>query len=177
MAVLARATSNMDDLLAVKQEMVDRELVLKGAFEDEIKRLNAALDALSMRMGAIQSIEEANALRDRWDGIVAKGEADSAALVAKAQTVLDDANAKAGAIQEAQDGAMALSREAAAALEDYTTRKAQLEAQYSAKDADLAKRESALRTARDQLNADQGALNARSAALQAKIDAVANLPV
>lgn len=168
MSVLARATSNMDDLLAVKQEMVDRELILRGVFEDEIKRLEAARDELTQRMGAIQSIEEANHFRDTWEATAAKGQIDSAALVAKAQTVLSEANSKAGAIKDAQDGAMALSREAASALEDYTTRKAQLEAQYSAKDADLAKREAILRDAREQLNADQGALNARAAKIEAK---------
>ncbi len=171
MGVLARATSNMDDLLAVKQEMVDRELVLRGAFEDEIKRLTEALDAMTQRMGAIKTLEEAENLRQTWQATAAKGQTEYEALVAKGKAIADDAQARADELVKAKTTAEELQQQAAAAAADYAAKKAALEADYKAKDTALQGREAKLAAAQEKLDADRGELNARASSLQAKIDA------
>ncbi|HLZ08892.1 MAG TPA: hypothetical protein VKT80_09915, partial [Chloroflexota bacterium] len=66
----------VDDLIHIPAQVIATHEILKGTFDDEIKRLTALRDEIAARQGADHSVEKANALLD--DAKAKKDEADKA---------------------------------------------------------------------------------------------------
>lgn len=74
----------VDPALGVKQEMVDRELVLRGTFDSEIKRLEKIKSEAEEKAGIVDTVQKAQAIRDEADAYAAKTRAEADAMMAEA---------------------------------------------------------------------------------------------
>lgn len=57
--IASRIPSALDAVLAVKEELLDRELILRGKFADEIARLEKARGDAEEKLGMIETVEQA----------------------------------------------------------------------------------------------------------------------
>mgnify|MGYP001592820095 CR=1 FL=1 len=156
-----RVPSSLDGLLGVKDELLDRELVLRGKFTDEIARLEKARSDAEEKLGMIETVEAAakvkadadfaaQTTRKEASEMIEHAERLRAAVDSKKRTV--DDNEKSVAAREAKLDGIGRNLDAAA-------------------DA-LVKREEALTQAGETsarlLAAREAALDKRAAELKAK---------
>lgn len=92
--------SSLDDILNMKNDVIDRELVLKGKFEDEIKRLQQAKADAEEKIGTIATLEEAERVLKNADEAAAKSAAESEAVRAKADSIMVAALAREKSLDE-----------------------------------------------------------------------------
>jgi len=159
----------VDDILNIKRETLAVQEILKGTFDDEMARIEAARADLDAKLSLYQTVEQANAfLADAQ----AKHEQAQAA-VAEAMTRADQVTkAETDLAQRERDLASARGKlesdrtvfeaSKAAAMEVMAQRSAALDARESA----VSKGESDLAAAQAQLDADRTAFNRRLEALK-----------
>ena len=133
-----RVPSSLDSVLAVKEELLDRELVLKGKFKDEIARLERAKADAEEKLGMIETVERASAVLREAEESAQKIKEACAGFRAEAEDLLAAAKSKAQAV-EAKD-AQVSARE---------RNLAQITAGQQAMVADLEARERALKASQE----------------------------
>lgn len=171
--------SALDDVAGSEQKLLDRELVLRGKFKDEIARFNTAKADAEEKLGMIATVEDAARVKEEADSHAraTRLEADKAAAtaqdllavaVAKGKTV--DSNEAELAQREAvlQERVAAL-KETAAKLEAF---EAQITARASAASADLVARGKALAQEKAEHGERVKALAEREKRLNARLDAL-----
>ncbi len=146
-----RVPSSLDSLLGVKDELLDRELVLRGKFADEIARLEKARADAAEKLGMIETVEQAATVRREAEAAAERLRAETGFKYNEAAGVLASAVAKKKAADDQE--ARIAEREAAIA-----TNARNLEAAATALEA----REEALKAA---TQANERSVNERTAAL------------
>lgn len=168
------ASSSLDDVLS---DLADRQLILTGKFNDEISRLAEIKAGAEEKLGMLKTVAEANHFRDTWEGILAKGKAEAAAMEADAAQTRAQAQGMLAQANKRMTDAETLAKRSAENIAEYERRNAKLTADSTAKESDLAERESALRAAQEKHAADVLALEGRHKALLDKARAWAEMPV
>jgi len=90
----------VDDAVGVKQDVIDRELVLKGKFDAEIKRLTALKADAEETLSAVGGLKEAQKILAEADERAAKVNAEADRLLAEASAKLTAAKAREKTLAE-----------------------------------------------------------------------------
>ena len=125
--------SSLDHLANVKNELVDRQLVLNGVFDEEIKRLESVRDEAAGKLGMVQTVEDALAARAGADEYSAKVRGAADKTMADAKLAMSAANAKMDSALTKETSVASREAQALALMEEY-------HAKADAYDADCAKR-------------------------------------
>jgi len=171
--------SAMDDIVGTEQKLLDRELILKGKFKDEIVRFNKAKADAEEKLGMVATVEQAAQVRDEADQYAAGKHVEADEILARAQAALAGAVAKAKAVDAAERGvtqreaaALAALETAALAGENAKRFDADARTRVAAAQADLAVREKALADARAEHQGQLRSLAEREKRLNAKLEAL-----
>src|SRR3990167_45576 len=88
----------VDDAVGVKQDVIDRELILKGKFDAEIKRLSALKADAEEKLSAVGGLAEAQKILAEADERAAKVNAEAERLLSEASSKLTAAKAREKAV-------------------------------------------------------------------------------
>ena len=107
----------VDDAVGVKQDVIDRELVLKGKFDAEIKRLTALKADAEETLSAVGGLKEAQKILAEADERAAKVNAEAERLLAEASAKLTAAKAREKTLAEREHAVSLRELSSAATLE------------------------------------------------------------
>src|SRR3990167_2037956 len=117
----------VDDAVGVKQDVIDRELILKGKFDAEIKRLTALKADAEEKLSAVGGLAEAQKILSEADDRAAKVNAEADRLLAEASVKLTAAKAREKAVAERESAVSAREAAYAATVERTEARAKELE--------------------------------------------------
>jgi len=146
----------VDDAVGVKQDVIDRELILKGKFDTEIKRLIALKLDAEEKLSAVGGLAEAQKILAEADDRAAKVNAEAERLLSEASNKLTAAKAREKTLSE-REHAVTLRESSYAATVERTEARAK-ELERAAVDAGVAN--SARLKELDQMTAELSRLQA-----------------
>ena len=97
--------SSLDHVLGVKNDMLDRALVLKGEFAAEIERLSELKAQAERASGVVKTLDEAAAVRSDAEAAALAMRAEAQSVRDKAQAEKADVEARAKAVAERERAA------------------------------------------------------------------------
>lgn len=172
MSTNAPVATGLDHILNLRGEITDRQLVLEGKFDDEIKRLTNIRDEVSEKLGMVETVEEAARVKADAESYAKRLRADADGVKAAAEGVAAQAKAALSSAQESDKRALAREAEATRTSADFRQKSQELDATHGARMKVVAEKEAGFSARESKLSADQQALNARVAAFEQKLAAL-----
>ena len=178
--IVGSAPSSLDHILKIKNEILDRQIVLKGEFKSELERLAKVQAEAEVALGSLKTVQQADQYAEATKAKAGQVMKDALDLELQAKDLMAKAKAAGDELKSREDSAVVMERAAmdkndkaqqaldrASRLEDSAKQKAD---QASKMVAMLNERDEKLRRSEDDYRKRLAALMEREAKLNERIE-------
>lgn len=164
--------TEVDGLLQAKNELLDREIALKGLFPKEIERMQKLKAECEQKLGMIATVEDAAKVKKEADAYAAKTVSEADGLKASASETNAKATKREAEVAKREQQVAMNAEQVANHKAANEQREAAFHAQTARQEQELDKRSGLLAKAEADLATRRAALEAREQEFQKRLEAV-----